>query len=167
MPNGSWSRLRILRDPFNLLMTIALGALMAALLLPVAIAASDPGQPFEAPAGPLHTLSVLLAVIATLAALYARRCTRSSPTAEGALRQPLQPHCAAQPIAPMLASLCHDLRTPLTTVIGYCELMQTEVHGPLGHEKYRDYAASVKRGGEEILRLTDGLQLQATGATTS
>jgi signal transduction histidine kinase len=49
--------------------------------------------------------------------------------------------------------LRHDLRTPLTVVIGFAELLAGE--RTLGDEQRRDYAQRVLDAGLELRRLLD------------
>jgi two-component system cell cycle sensor histidine kinase PleC len=48
--------------------------------------------------------------------------------------------------------MSHELRTPLNAVIGFSDLMTSEVFGPLGSEQYRDYAASINKSGRTLLK---------------
>jgi two-component system cell cycle sensor histidine kinase PleC len=50
-----------------------------------------------------------------------------------------------------LANMSHELRTPLNAVIGFSQVMQEELFGPLGHEKYKEYAADIGRSGHYLL----------------
>ncbi|MEZ5923937.1 MAG: hypothetical protein R3D57_06080 [Hyphomicrobiaceae bacterium] len=54
-----------------------------------------------------------------------------------------------------LSDLSHGLRTPLNAVIGFSQLMLAEVHGPLGHPKYIDYAKHVSECGSQLVGVTD------------
>lgn len=59
--------------------------------------------------------------------------------------------------AQILASIGHDLRTPLNAVIGFSEAMQRELFGPLGHERYRDYAEHIRESGEQLLKTAEAV----------
>lgn len=54
-------------------------------------------------------------------------------------------------------SMSHELRTPLNAIIGFSELMQQQVHGPIGHRSYRDYVGDISSSGRHLLRLVDDL----------
>lgn len=51
-----------------------------------------------------------------------------------------------------LAHLSHDVRTPLNHIIGFAELMSSQTFGPLGDERYADYAGDIKNSGESLLK---------------
>ena len=51
----------------------------------------------------------------------------------------------------VLAGMSHDLRTPLNHVIGFAEVMTTEALGPLGSDRYRNYASDIRTSGEDLL----------------
>ena len=55
-----------------------------------------------------------------------------------------------------LRRLRHDLRTPLTVVIGFAELMSAE--RPLSEEQRRDYAERVLKAAFEMRDLLDDLE---------
>jgi signal transduction histidine kinase len=52
-----------------------------------------------------------------------------------------------------LSAMSHELRTPLNAVIGFSEVMQNEVFGPLGHARYREYVDSIQASGTHLLGL--------------
>src|SRR4029077_13822819 len=39
-------------------------------------------------------------------------------------------------LSELMAQMSHELRTPLNAVIGFSEVMQHELHGPLGSARY-------------------------------
>ena len=56
-----------------------------------------------------------------------------------------------------VALISHDLRTPLTSIVGYVELaLEDEVEPPLDEER-RSYLEVVSRSAERLLRLVDDL----------
>jgi signal transduction histidine kinase len=55
-----------------------------------------------------------------------------------------------------VALISHDLRTPLTSIIGYVELSLEDVQPPLDDER-RGYLKIVSRSSERLLRLVDDL----------
>jgi two-component system cell cycle sensor histidine kinase PleC len=50
-----------------------------------------------------------------------------------------------------LAKMSHDLRTPLNAILGFSEIMEQEMFGPLGHNKYRDYCHDISKSGSALL----------------
>jgi len=50
-----------------------------------------------------------------------------------------------------LAMVGHELRTPLNAVIGFAEMMENEVLGPLGNEQYRSYVADIVASSRHLL----------------
>ena len=56
-----------------------------------------------------------------------------------------------------LANMSHELRTPLNAILGFAEMMQQEVLGPLGAPRYRDYARDIVTSGQRLLNLVSRL----------
>ena len=50
-----------------------------------------------------------------------------------------------------LANMSHELRTPLNAILGFSEMMQREVFGPLGVPKYREYVDDILKSGRHLL----------------
>jgi len=50
-----------------------------------------------------------------------------------------------------LANMSHELRTPLNAILGFSEMMQREVFGPLGVPKYREYVGDILKSGRHLL----------------
>lgn len=65
----------------------------------------------------------------------------------------------------LLASMSHDLRTPLNHVIGFAELMSSEALGPLGSKRYQGYANDIQSSGGNLLSIVQNvLDLSAAEA---
>lgn len=56
-----------------------------------------------------------------------------------------------------LANMSHELRTPLNAVIGFSEMMYSQMYGPLGHERYHDYSGKVRDAGRHLLELINDI----------
>lgn len=56
-----------------------------------------------------------------------------------------------------LANMSHELRTPLNAIIGFSEVMERGIHGPLGAPQYAGYARDIRESGEHLLNLIDDL----------
>jgi signal transduction histidine kinase len=70
--------------------------------------------------------------------------------------------------AELMARVNHDLRTPLNAVIGFSELMVLELFGPLGDERYQDYAQHIRDSATDLLKSAeDTLALTALTADPS
>jgi len=52
-----------------------------------------------------------------------------------------------------LANMSHELRTPLNAIIGFSELMQNEIFGPLNNEKYKEYMKDIHFSARHLLEI--------------
>ncbi|MGO1120614.1 ATP-binding response regulator [Rhodovibrionaceae bacterium A322] len=50
-----------------------------------------------------------------------------------------------------LANMSHELRTPLNGIIGFSQVMKSEMFGDLGNERYVEYASDIYSAGEHLL----------------
>jgi two-component system cell cycle sensor histidine kinase PleC len=50
-----------------------------------------------------------------------------------------------------LANMSHELRTPLNAIIGFSEIMESAMFGPLGAEKYSEYSRDIRQSGQYLL----------------
>jgi len=58
----------------------------------------------------------------------------------------------AHPWGELMARVSHDLRTPLNAVIGFSDVMQSELLGPVGHPRYREYVRHIGECGRDLLK---------------
>jgi len=54
-----------------------------------------------------------------------------------------------------LATMSHEFRTPLNAILGFSEMMRTQIFGPLGSDKYLDYADDISHSGDHMLELVN------------
>lgn len=57
----------------------------------------------------------------------------------------------------LTAKLAHELRTPLSAVIAYAEIMKDEHFGPLADARYRGYANDIYNSARHALCVVDGM----------
>jgi len=61
----------------------------------------------------------------------------------------------------LLETLSHDLRTPLNTIIGFADMMDQELLGPMDNPQYRSYAEDIVKSGRNMLEmLNDVLEMK-------
>lgn len=58
----------------------------------------------------------------------------------------------AAALAQLTQRISHELRTPLNAVIGFSELMSKETFGPLGSQRYLNYASHIHECGQTLLK---------------
>ena len=75
--------------------------------------------------------------LADLAGKYAEEKTRAEE--------------ANQAKSKFLANMSHELRTPLNAIIGFSEIMESGMFGPLGSEKYSEYCRDIHQSGQYLL----------------
>lgn len=56
-----------------------------------------------------------------------------------------------------LANMSHELRTPLNAIIGFSEMMQRQLLGPIGNDRYLDYIGGIRESGEHLLALINDI----------
>jgi signal transduction histidine kinase len=52
-----------------------------------------------------------------------------------------------------LANMSHELRTPLNAIIGFSDILVRQLFGPLGAERYVEYARDIRDSGQHLLNL--------------
>ena len=52
-----------------------------------------------------------------------------------------------------LANMSHELRTPLNAILGFSEILERELFGPLGDGRYREFAHDIYSSGKHLLEI--------------
>ena len=69
----------------------------------------------------------------------------------------LQAEDANRAKSTFLANMSHELRTPLNAVIGFAEIIKSELLGAINEPRYRDYAADILSSGKHLLQLINDI----------
>ncbi len=56
-----------------------------------------------------------------------------------------------------LASMSHQIRTPLNAILGYTGAMQAQVFGPMENEHYAEYIDIIQNSGQHLLELANDI----------
>jgi signal transduction histidine kinase len=54
-----------------------------------------------------------------------------------------------------LRMVSHELRTPLNSILGFSEIIASELYGPLGSPQYKEYAGIIRASGMRLLKLVN------------
>ncbi|HMF25323.1 MAG TPA: ATP-binding protein [Pseudolabrys sp.] len=76
---------------------------------------------------------------------------RSAELAEKYAEEKTRAEEANQAKSKFLANMSHELRTPLNAIIGFSEIMESGMFGPLGAEKYHEYCSDIRDSGQYLL----------------
>lgn len=57
---------------------------------------------------------------------------------------------ASQAKGAFLSNMSHELRTPLNHINGFAEMMASEIYGPLGNDRYREYAEDIVQAAKHL-----------------
>lgn len=56
-----------------------------------------------------------------------------------------------------LATVGHELRSPLNAIVGFAEVLASERFGPLGHDAYRDHVGDILSAGRHLLEVVEDI----------
>lgn len=57
----------------------------------------------------------------------------------------------------LLSKMSHEMRTPLNHILGFSEILQHEMLGPLGQSSYKGYATDINASGANLLSLVQAI----------
>ena len=53
--------------------------------------------------------------------------------------------------------MSHEIRTPLNAIMGFSEVMEKEIFGPLGSSRYCEYASDIHASGQHLVSLINDI----------
>jgi signal transduction histidine kinase len=78
--------------------------------------------------------------------------TPAAPLADSA---PARAPAADEARRSFLRMVSHELRTPLNAIIGFSEIINQELCGPIGSAQYKEYAGLIGQSGHRLLKLVN------------
>ena len=52
-----------------------------------------------------------------------------------------------------LSNMTHEIRTPLNAIMGFAQVISSELHGPIGNETYRQYLLDIQTSAHQLLSI--------------
>ena len=101
----------------------------------------------------VHSEKRLMATVADLRTSQQRTAELAEKYAEEKTRA----EEANQAKSKFLANMSHELRTPLNAIIGFSEIMESGMFGPLGAEKYHEYCSDIRGSGQYLLEVINDI----------
>jgi PAS domain S-box-containing protein len=87
----------------------------------------------------------------------ARDITREIMAEQRLIETKAEAEAASRTKSDFLAVISHELRTPLNAIIGFSDVINREVLGPIGSVKYREYAGDILSAGRHLLGLINNI----------
>ena len=130
-------------------------------------AVSDPHQVLAGMSDPAGTMMPWLLVPRLVtSAIASTILLMASSTATANVAEP-RSETSAKPDARhdlRLDRIGHELRTPLTAIIGFSDMMQRELHGPIGSDRYQCYVEHIRESGVTLLQVIEVAMTTAAAA---
>lgn len=96
---------------------------------------------------------------------FRRQAFQISELADKYLEQKAEAISANRAKAEFLANMHHEIRTPLNHIIGFAEMIEQEVFGPCGSDRYVEYAHDIRASGSNLMdmlcEILDMAQIEA------
>ena len=55
------------------------------------------------------------------------------------------------------ANITHELRTPLNVIIGFSDMILSQIYGKIENEKYLDYISNINTSGKDLLNIINDI----------
>lgn len=90
--------------------------------------------------------------------VYALHDISAQKRAELAERRAKESHAAISAAkSQLISNMSHELKTPLSAIIGFSEILMNESFGALGAPEYHEYARQIHKGGQNLLFILNDL----------
>ncbi|RED48097.1 ATP-binding protein [Aestuariispira insulae] len=76
---------------------------------------------------------------------------------QDALEARITAEMASKAKSEFLANMSHELRTPLNAILGLAEMIQRQELGPVGNDRYVEYADDIRTSGQHLLTLLNDI----------
>lgn len=86
-----------------------------------------------------------------------REVTREIVVEQELLRAKEEAEQASLAKTAFLANMSHELRTPLNAIIGFAELIEKEIVGPIENKRYPEYASDIRQSGRHLLGIINDI----------
>ncbi|NKB54904.1 MAG: PAS domain-containing protein [Alphaproteobacteria bacterium] len=83
--------------------------------------------------------------------------TEQKRAEEGLLRERTRAELANRAKSEFLANMSHEIRTPLNAIIGFADIMEQEVFGPVGNIRYGEYVSDIHASAQHLLDLVNDI----------
>ena len=118
----------------------------------------NPGDPFEIVVGGGRHIRIWEAKTSEGGVVGVYVDITENRRAEGELRRAKEAaESANRSKSLFLANMSHELRTPLNAIIGFSEVIQGQMMGPLGERRYLDYARDIHNAGKHLLEIINDI----------
>lgn len=98
-------------------------------------------------------LRVTITDLGTSREAFRQQASQLAELADRYLEQKAEAICANRAKAEFLANMNHEIRTPLNHIIGFAEMIESEMFGPAGSPRYLEYARDIRLSGANLMAL--------------
>jgi signal transduction histidine kinase len=101
--------------------------------------------------------AITLLATALLSSFVDQRFAASARREQELREATLRAEFASRAKSEFLAMMSHELRTPLNAIIGFAEIMQDQMFGQLGNERYLSYVRDIHASGAHLLHIINDM----------